>query len=110
MDYAYEMGDEAFFLGLYEPMKITRKPSDYLKELTYMDFMSYHSPAVRCAIDTIGADRIVFGSDAPMLVSIQAKRSRPGHFAIAGCRTRADHVGHGQEVAQTLRRAGYWPR
>jgi aminocarboxymuconate-semialdehyde decarboxylase len=72
MDYAYEMGDEAFFLGSYEPMKITRKPSDYLK-MMYMDSTSYHSPAIRCAIDTIGADRIVFGSDAPMLLSIKGK-------------------------------------
>jgi aminocarboxymuconate-semialdehyde decarboxylase len=72
MDYAYEMGDEAFFLGSYEPMKITRKPSDYLK-MMYMDSTSYHSPAVRCAIDTIGAKRIVFGSDAPMLLSIKSQ-------------------------------------
>jgi aminocarboxymuconate-semialdehyde decarboxylase len=72
MDYAYEMGDEAFFLGSYEPMKITRKPSDYLK-MMYMDSTSYHSPAVRCAIDTVGVDRIVFASDAPMLLSIKSK-------------------------------------
>jgi aminocarboxymuconate-semialdehyde decarboxylase len=72
MDYAYEMGDEAFFLGSYEPMKITRKPSHYLK-MMYLDSTSYHSPAVRCAIDTIGVDRIVFGSDAPMLLSIKSK-------------------------------------
>jgi aminocarboxymuconate-semialdehyde decarboxylase len=39
----------------------------------YMDSTSYHSPAVRCAIDTIGAERIVFGSDAPMLLSIKSQ-------------------------------------
>ena len=72
MDYAYEMGDEAFFLGSYKPMLITKKPSDYLK-MMYMDSTSYHTPAVRCAIDTIGADRIVFGSDSPMLLSIKRK-------------------------------------
>ena len=72
MDYAYEMGDEAFFLGSYEPMKITRKPSDYLR-MMYMVSTSYHSPAVRCAADTIGAERIVFGSDAPMLLSIKSQ-------------------------------------
>jgi len=72
MDYAYEMGDEAFFLGSYQPMKITRKPSDYLK-MMYLDSTSYHSPAVRCAIDTIGPERIVFGSDAPMLLSMKGR-------------------------------------
>jgi len=41
--------------------------------MMYMDSTSYHPPAVRCAIDTIGADRIVFGSDAPMLLSMKGK-------------------------------------
>jgi aminocarboxymuconate-semialdehyde decarboxylase len=72
MDYAYEMGDEAYFLGSYEPMLITRKPSDYLK-MMYMDTTSYHAPAIRCAAETIGADRLVFGSDCPMLLSLKAK-------------------------------------
>ncbi|MDB5533169.1 MAG: hypothetical protein JWO28_1484 [Hyphomicrobiales bacterium] len=72
MDYAYEMGDEAFFLGSYEPMLITRKPSDYLR-MMYMDTTSYHAPAIRCAADTVGADRLVFGSDSPMLLSIKQK-------------------------------------
>ena len=30
MDYAYEMKEEGFFLGYYEPMLIAKKPSDYL--------------------------------------------------------------------------------
>ena len=72
MDYAYEIRDEGYFLGSYEPMLITRKPSDYLK-MMYMDTTSYHSPAIRCAADTIGADRLLFGSDCPMLLSLKAK-------------------------------------
>jgi aminocarboxymuconate-semialdehyde decarboxylase len=72
MDYAYEMGDEVFFLGRYEPMLIKRKPSDYLR-MMYMDTTSCHTPAIRCAVDTIGADRLVFGSDAPMLLSLKPK-------------------------------------
>ena len=36
MDYAYELQDEAFFLGPYAPMKIKHKPSHYLKKL-YLD-------------------------------------------------------------------------
>ena len=41
--------------------------------MMYLDSTSYHTPAVRCAIDTIGVDRIVFGSDSPMLLSIKRK-------------------------------------
>jgi aminocarboxymuconate-semialdehyde decarboxylase len=72
MDYAYEMGDEAFFLGSYEPMRIRRKPSDYLK-MMYMDTVSYHAPAIECAAKTIGADRLLFGTDSPMLLSLKQK-------------------------------------
>jgi aminocarboxymuconate-semialdehyde decarboxylase len=70
MDYAYELGDEAFFLGSYEPLRIKRKPSDYLK-MMYFDTVSYHAPAVECAIKTIGADRLLFGTDSPMLLSLK---------------------------------------
>jgi len=72
MDYAYEMGDEAFFLGSYEPLRITRKPSDYLR-MMYFDTVSYHPPAVECAVKTVGADRLIFGTDSPMLLSLKQK-------------------------------------
>jgi predicted TIM-barrel fold metal-dependent hydrolase len=55
MDYAYELQDEAYFLGDYAPMLITKKPSEYLK-MTYLDCVSYHAPAARCAIETVGPD------------------------------------------------------
>jgi len=66
MDYAYELQEEAYFLGSYEPMLINKKPSEYLK-MTYLDCVSYHPPAARCAIETVGADHIIFGTDAPPL-------------------------------------------
>ena len=72
MDYAYELGDEAYFLGSYEPLRITRKPSDYLR-MMYFDTVSYHAPAVECAIKTIGADRLLFGTDSPMLLALKQK-------------------------------------
>jgi len=40
-------------------------------KMIYMDTVSYHSPAIECAIKTIGADRLVFGSDAPMLLGLK---------------------------------------
>ena len=55
MDYAYELGDLASGLGSYEPMLITKRPSEYLKRL-YMDTVAYHPPAVMCAYQTVGAN------------------------------------------------------
>jgi len=47
MDYAYELGDRANF-----------------------DTVAYHPPAVMCAYQTVGAKRLVFGSDAPPLLPL----------------------------------------
>ena len=69
MDYAYELGDAASGLGTYEPMLISHPPSHYLKKM-YFDTVSYHAPAVMCALETVGAGRLVFGSDAPPLLSL----------------------------------------
>jgi aminocarboxymuconate-semialdehyde decarboxylase len=72
MDYAYELQDEAYFLGRYEPMLISRKPGEYLKML-YLDCTSYHAPAVKCAIETVGADHVLFGTDAPPLTVLKPR-------------------------------------
>jgi len=69
MDYAYELGDLASGLGSYEPMLITKRPSEYLKAL-YMDTVTYHPPAVMCAYQTVGAEHLLFGSDAPPLLPL----------------------------------------
>src|ERR1700750_211206 len=70
MDYAYELQDEAFFLGSYEPMLIRHRPSHYLK-MMYLESTCYHLPAARCALETVGADRFIFGTDAPPLTSLK---------------------------------------
>jgi len=69
MDYAYELGDRASGLGPYEPMRITKRPSEYLKTL-HMDTVAYHPPAIMCAYQTIGAEHLLFGSDAPPLLPL----------------------------------------
>lgn len=69
MDYAYELGDRASGLGPYEPMCITQRPSEYLKTL-HMDTVAYHPPAIMCAYQTIGAEHLLFGSDAPPLLPL----------------------------------------
>jgi aminocarboxymuconate-semialdehyde decarboxylase len=66
MDYAYNLQEEAYFLGPYEPMLIKHPPSHYLK-MMYLESTCYHAPAARCALDTVGADHFVFGTDAPPL-------------------------------------------
>jgi aminocarboxymuconate-semialdehyde decarboxylase len=43
---------------------MTRPPASYMKQL-YFDTVCYHPPAVQCAIDTVGVDHVVFGSDSP---------------------------------------------
>ena len=55
MDYAYELQDEAFFLGSYSPMKIKHAPSHYLKKI-YVDTVTYNPPAVRMVLDWLGPD------------------------------------------------------
>ncbi len=75
MDYAYELGDQASGLGSYEPMLIAKRPSDYLKKL-YMDTVCYHPPALACAYQTVGAKRLLFGSDAPPLLPLLPRAKR----------------------------------
>jgi aminocarboxymuconate-semialdehyde decarboxylase len=72
MDYAYELQDEAFFLGSYAPMKIKRKPSDYMKML-YMDTVCYNTPAVKMVLEWLGPDHVLYGSDAPPLTSLKPR-------------------------------------
>lgn len=70
MDYAYRLRDEAWFLGPYEPLLIHHPPSHYLK-MMYLESTCYHPPAARCAIDTVGADHFVFGTDSPPLFALK---------------------------------------
>ena len=72
MNYAYELQDEAFFLGSYEPMKIKHEPGHYLK-MMYFDTVTYHLPAARLVVDTVGADHTIYGSDAPPLKSLKPR-------------------------------------
>jgi aminocarboxymuconate-semialdehyde decarboxylase len=72
MDYAYELQDEAYFLGPYAPMRIKHPPSYYLKKM-YADTVTYHAPAARLVLDTLGAEHVLYGSDAPPLTSLKPR-------------------------------------
>lgn len=41
-----------------------RPPSEYIRGLLF-DTATSHRPAIRCAVDTLGLNRLVFGSDYP---------------------------------------------
>jgi aminocarboxymuconate-semialdehyde decarboxylase len=43
---------------------IDRPPSEIISEL-YFDTCTMHAPALRCSLETLGAERLVFGSDYP---------------------------------------------
>jgi len=61
--FGYELRKDDSF-GPWEPDVMTRPPASYMKQL-YFDTVCYHPPAVQCAIDTVGIDHVVFGSDSP---------------------------------------------
>lgn len=72
MDYAYTLQEEAYFLGRYEPMLIKHPPSHYLK-MMYLESTCYHTPAARCALETVGVDHFIFGTDSPPLKPLKAQ-------------------------------------
>ena len=72
LGFGYELRQDLSF-GPWEPDVITRAPASYIRQL-YFDTVSLHPPAVQCAVDTVGVDHVVFGSDSPP-VPIDLKRS-----------------------------------
>ena len=70
--FGYELRHDMSF-GPWEPDVMTRPPASYIGQL-YFDTVCYHPPAVQCAIDTVGIDHVVFGSDSPP-VPIPLKRA-----------------------------------
>ncbi|MCL5958366.1 MAG: amidohydrolase, partial [Chloroflexi bacterium] len=43
---------------------IPKKPSEYLKKM-YVDTQTFHPPAIMCAVETLGVDHVLLGSDFP---------------------------------------------
>jgi aminocarboxymuconate-semialdehyde decarboxylase len=63
LNFGYELRHDSTF-GPWEPDVLSRPPSEYISQL-YLDTMSFHVPAVMCAVSTVGVDHVVFGSDHP---------------------------------------------
>ncbi|HEX2385207.1 MAG TPA: amidohydrolase family protein, partial [Candidatus Binatia bacterium] len=72
LGFGYELRKDTSF-GPWEPDILTKPPADYIGQI-YMDTVSLHTPAVMCAVETVGVDHVVFGSDYPP-VPIALKRS-----------------------------------
>ena len=104
MDYAYELRDNPLILGPYgPPVHITRKPSEYLR-MMYFDTVAYHAPAIECAIKTVGADRLIFGTDSPMLVALKQRgRAIIDELGPRRCGQGQGARRHCQEAAEALR-------
>jgi predicted TIM-barrel fold metal-dependent hydrolase len=73
LDYNFELQDGGFYVreADSERMLIQHPPSHYLSRV--FDTVSYHLPALRCALDTMGADHMLFGTDAPPLTPLKER-------------------------------------
>lgn len=55
---------DAGYRAYPECRESTRAPGDIIRDL-YVDTVSFHAPAVQCAIDTLGVEHVLFGTDYP---------------------------------------------
>ena len=46
-------------------MEASRIPSEAYREHVYVDTLAVHAPAIRCAHEYMGIDRLLFGTDYP---------------------------------------------
>lgn len=53
-------------------LNVSQPPSHYLKRL-YIDIVSFHLPALRCALETVGASQLLLGSDYPFALGDMQK-------------------------------------
>lgn len=58
-----EIGADAYA----ECRQVAQRPSWYLRRL-YYDTISYHPPALRLLVETVGAGQVVFGTDYPHVI------------------------------------------
>jgi hypothetical protein len=61
LDFTYRLGYEGLPPG--EAAVCERQPSEYLSRNLYVDTMGFWAPHVREAIEVLGADRVLLGSD-----------------------------------------------
>ncbi|MBV9544645.1 MAG: amidohydrolase [Chloroflexi bacterium] len=64
----FEIGYDAY----PECRDTAARPAEALKRIWY-DTISYHAPALRCLADSVGTDRMVFGTDYPHVIGDAAR-------------------------------------
>ena len=74
LDYNYALQQEGFYTRAAdsEAMLIKHPPSHYLR-MIYLDSVSYHLPALKCGLETVGVDHLIFGTDAPPLTPLKQR-------------------------------------
>lgn len=71
-----------------ECQRITRPPSEVIERL-YLDTVSFYEPSLRMALDTVGPDHVLFGSDYPQVIGdIAASIETIEHVAARRDRTK----------------------
>lgn len=72
LDYNYALQQEGYYTRAAdsEAMLIKHPPSHYLKRI-YLDSVCYHLPALKCGLETVGVDHLIFGTDAPPLTPLK---------------------------------------
>ncbi|MGH7911444.1 MAG: amidohydrolase family protein [Candidatus Dormibacteraceae bacterium] len=63
-----EIGADAYA----ECRQVAHRPEWYLRRI-YYDTISYHPPALRALVETVGADHVVFGTDYPHVIGDPAR-------------------------------------
>lgn len=74
LDYNYELQKAKFYTRASDTaqMLISEPPSTYLKRV-YLNSVCYHLPAAKCALETVGSERFIFGTDAPPLTPLKKR-------------------------------------
>ncbi len=90
-----EVGADAYA----ECRQVAERPSWYLRRL-YYDTISYHPPAIRLLVETVGPDRVVFGTDYPHVIGDPARNLEALH--AAGLDAKAVEAIEGGNAARDL--------
>jgi aminocarboxymuconate-semialdehyde decarboxylase len=61
LEFGHRLGYEALYV--YQRAKIQRTPIEYLKTHFWFDIMGFYPPGIRHAIEVLGVERLLFGSD-----------------------------------------------
>ena len=72
LPYQWDRLDTSYNTRPEARQRISKPPTEYLKRFFY-DNANFHLPALRCALETVGPDRFMLGSDYPFAVGDIAK-------------------------------------